>query len=653
MNTYPFSLKRETVSSLLPPDRTSTWDIVRKEIRSHKGEPFNGTDYPWTEGICDAWDDPDIRFVVMQFSARAGKTMTAMSLMICQWARDPRTAMFGAPDEKSVKDAFRDKYYAMLEKFNRTRNWVPMAAKRLQTRIDLTQMRCYGAWSGSPSTLADKDPSTIHAGEASKFSREKSSEADALELLLERGIEIPDRKVIIESTPELTQTCRVNYWLHKGDHRRWHVPCPKCHKYQELVIGDGTAGGIVFDKTSDGELHPELAEQTAKYQCAFCSHQIEERDRKAIVRQGLWVPEGMYADEKGKLKGTQHRKGDIASFQLSRLYTPTFSFGSVARRFVECMEKSKQGNDEPMRNFYNSWLGLTWTPRKNITTVDRVSSRLVTSRPLYHVPENTAFITRGIDVQVDHFVQVTIAWEPNQAGHVIDYSVLLTTDELKAISRREYSINVGSKELSATALMTLIDARDGNRHEEVVGLCKALNEPKTGPWIWPVLGTAAHQMAGKTFAKMVGETRNLKTSKRKGFDQFATIKMNHGFWQSWIQNCLTRRNPGEPYSLSLPAEAGDDDDFLEQLINEQLEYDTSTSGHQTDRWVVVNEMVSWDYRDAVRMARCAAEVFVNGNWTRVKAINKEDVAASEIQVAPQRKETRERKGFIRKRESKF
>jgi hypothetical protein len=64
-------------------------------------------------------------------------------------------------------------------------------------------------------------------------------------------------------------------------------------------------------------------------------------------------------------------------------------------------------------------------------------------------------------------------------------------------------------------------------------------------------------------------------------------------------------------------------------------------------------MVSWDYRDAVRMARCAAEVFVNGNWTRVKAINKEDVAASEIQVAPQRKETRERKGFIRKRESKF
>ena len=151
-------VRRDTVRSLRPPVFERTWDIIRSDIRSHKNEPFSPNDYPWTEGICDAFDDPNIRTVVLQFAARIGKTLLAQALMIAGTWKSPATAMFASSTEQLVKETIKHKYFPMYEKCKRTRKWVPSESKRLQTRMDLTQMTMYTAWSGSYSTLADKDP---------------------------------------------------------------------------------------------------------------------------------------------------------------------------------------------------------------------------------------------------------------------------------------------------------------------------------------------------------------------------------------------------------------------------------------------------------------------------------------------------------------
>ena len=179
------------------------------------------------------------------------------------------------------------------------------------------------------------------------------------ELFMERGIEIPDRKTILESTPGVEGKSRINQYMTLGTNCRFHVPCANCGYFQELVVGDGTAGGIIFEKDENGKLHPDVAFETARYRCCKCEKEIGETKRKAMIRKGQWVPEGQYLTKTGKLRGKKARDSNIASFQLSRLYAPTFSFGDIARQYVSCKIKEDQGNPEPMRNFVNSWQGLT------------------------------------------------------------------------------------------------------------------------------------------------------------------------------------------------------------------------------------------------------------------------------------------------------
>jgi hypothetical protein len=53
------------------------------------------------------------------------------------------------------------------------------------------------------------------------------------------------------------------------------------------------------------------------------------------------------------------------------------------------------------------------------------------------------------------------------------------------------------------------------------------------------------------------------------------------------------------------------------LVNEKPEDSTDTTGHAITKWVVVDETCPWDFRDALRYARCAAEIFTRGAWQRV------------------------------------
>ncbi len=615
-------LNRDTVRAIRPPKMVRTWELVRKHVRSHKNEPFSANDYPWTEGICDAWDDPNVHELALQFCARVGKTLLSQALVICESYKSPATAMFGSATEQLVKETVKDKYFPMFEKCILTRNWVPPKSRRLQTRIDLSQLTIYCAWSGSSSTLADKDPRISHAGEVDKWDKSKSLESDSLKLFLERGIEIPDRKRIIESTPSIEGKSNINFWLMKGWNSRWHVPCPHCSQHQELVIGDGkTPGGIVFDKDPNGKLNADIAFRTARYQCCKCKKFIEEDERRKVIRKGVWCPEGQYVSKTGKVHGKMTRPGSIASFQISRIYAPTFSFGDIAREFVECLLAQDRGNDEPMRNFYNSWLGLTWTPRRLETTWEVLGPRLTSlGYRMGTIPAGCAFTTMGIDVQVDHYVWVKVAWTYQQTGYLYEYGTSFNDDDMIREIRQPGQMQRDKEVIDMIPQMTLIDARDGNRHDEVIEFCRKVNCPRGGPYVWPSMGTKTSVMNGHSFKRneVTGpEGLKAKRAKRRSAG-FYWISVNTNYFQQWIQNCLVKRNPGQPYSLALPVEARDDQDFLGQLLNEQSEKKTDSTGH-TDpgQWIVVDETIPWDFRDATRYARCGAEVFTNGNWNRI------------------------------------
>ncbi|MCG8431927.1 MAG: phage terminase large subunit family protein, partial [Candidatus Omnitrophica bacterium] len=350
--------------------------------RDHKNNPFNPMDYPWCEGICDAWDDRHVRRIALQFAARLGKTTLAINLMCSSLEYDPETAMYGTSTKTLVEETVRDKYYKVLENMPPTRTLIPRPSDRVAARIDLATCKVYCAWAGSTTSLADKDPRYKHAGEIDKWSKRLSEEADPFQLFMERGKEIPNRKELVESTPSITHRSRIERELINGWNCRFHVPCPKCGKYNQLIMGKGpSTGGIIFDKDEDGRINPSTAAETARYMCPDCGKEWGDEHRRRQIRKGRWCPEGCVVWRNGRVRGAMANPGPYASFQLSRLYAPTFNFGDIARDFAEALL-----DKDLMQNFVNSTLAETYLPKQNKKTWEEIGERLCDESPKDVVP---------------------------------------------------------------------------------------------------------------------------------------------------------------------------------------------------------------------------------------------------------------------------
>lgn len=624
--TAGFSISPGTVDCVLPPAQDRTWDWVRTNGRTPDGKPFNWLDYPWTEGICDAWDDPRRDTIWLMFAARLGKTLIAHTLLCAAIARRPAPALYGATTETFVKQTINKKIYPMLEWCDETRGSLPPKHKRLQTRVDLLHSTLYTAWSGSPTTLADLDPHYKHAGEIDKWNKASSDEADPLQLFLERGREVPDRKTIAESTPTIEGHSRVAKGVKRGTNCRWQVPCPSCGGYQELTHPeyddrDGwqfSDSCLIFDCDESGQSSLDRAYATARYRCGFCKHEIYDVDRKPMVRRGVWVPSGQYVDRKGKIAGKAHSDGPEASFQLARIYAPTFTFGDIGRGLVESLEDEKA-----RQNFANSWMGIPYRRRLKTEEWTDVAKRLVDERyRLRTVPSDALFLTAGIDVQATHFVFVVVAWSRQTQGHVVDYGDAEDWQELAELVGTDYD--------DYPVRMTLVDARDGNRTQEVVESCLQMNS--TQRRVWPSMGTGSALMAGKSYS--LKDVKDRTNARRKSRRDFWLVSVNTGYWQTWIHHALFHRERGAAGSLVMPQESREDQDWWEQLLNETPDDRTNATGHNTTQYCVVNESIPWDFRDAVRYARCAAEVYTRGNWNRArvqKSVSQQHVAPDKPQ----------------------
>lgn len=601
-------LSEGTLDAILPPAKISSFEWICEHAVNKKGMPFDYLSYPWTKGICDEWDNPRRERIFFQAGSRLGKTELGMSLLECGMATSPDIAMIGGPTGDKVEQWIKDRLTPMMEKCGPLRRWLPPPHKRPKHSIKLRHGIVYGAWSGSPTTLGDLDPRYLLAFEIDKFTKNSSEEADSLMLLLERGAEIPNRCVYCESTPTIYGKSRIDKYVSQGTNCRFHVPCPKCGKFQQLELGRGEYG-LIWDHNEEGHSEPNLAYQTARYRCRFCMREIDETKRFTMVQKGVWCPQGCMVDKRGRLKGTIANDGPDATFQISRLYGPSFTFGRYARAFVEA-----KNDDDPevMRSFKNNWEGVCWKPDYSLKPWDEVAGRLcMDDLQLRQVPVSGQFITTGVDVQVDHWVFFQAAWSAGGRGACINYGIAHSWDEIKKIIQALYPHADEGPRLYS--MFTLIDARDGNRTDEVTAFCRAVNRER-GPWVLPCMGSKPGALQGKPFTKQkLDDHGKLVTkSKRRGLAGFDLVTVSTNFYQSWIHNALNRRDPDDRNSIVFPSSARYDEDLFEQLLAEAPEWQNDVC-----KWVKKTEATVNDFRDAARYSRCAADVYVNSNWQRV------------------------------------
>lgn len=606
MKSSTLKISPSVFDNLVLADRVSTWDWICEHVVLREGQrlfPYNSIDYPYHQSILERTDDPRIQEVVVVAGTQVGKSVMGRSWFLCRLATQPGNAIFASSTEKLARQTAADVLWPMLADCSVTRAWVPQHEKQRAT----DQMRTRAAtiriaWSGSPTTLGDWPARWGLAGEVDKWSTEASEEADPLLLFDKRFGAQPEYQWWKEGTPTFQESSRLWRLLVAGSNERLHVPCPMCGGYQELQLGNGKGGGIVWDRDADGKHDALIALRTARYRCAKCSKDWGDEHRMPAVRAGVWVPEGCSIDDRtGKVQGEALRPWPRASFQLSRLYSPRTTWGKVAREYVECA-----GVPNMLQDFYNSTLGIAWQQQRRRRTWEQVAARLTGTHDLGLCPEGAIFVTAGVDVQMDRLYYLISAWGLRATGWCLGVGVLGDFAELRAkVLDVQWPHADGGPPL--TTELTLIDSR--YREDEVYEFCESVSQ--VGRVVWPYRGARAGQLQGRPYRKMSPRDPDAdgRLAKSTSRDLYA-VTGNTNWWQSWADKCLYDRVPGDDTAYAFHSSAAGDEDLFTQLTNEQIDPDANPPV-----WLPLPGR--HDLRDVFRYSRCAAEVNLLGAWTRL------------------------------------
>lgn len=612
----------EVCDILLPKPFISTaeWacaNIVMPPGSEIKG-PFSLDLFPHCREPLECFDDPAIRIISLQWGSRVGKTALMQTMLAKVAACNPSPMAFADADQKSVNRVIR-RLWKMLAMVPALQDRCPPPNLRSADRIEFPDFIIHGAWSGSPSAAADYGAVIVCKNEVDKMTKKKSDEADFFQLMDERAKGFLRSKIINGSTPGYKGRSRIEAARLEGDNRRREVPCPRCNWWQVLKTGNGKdPGGLRWEKLPDGKSDPQLAYETAWYECEKCGGRIESHERHELLNAGVWVREGQSIAGSGKIVGKPVRAGSHASFgPLGTHYSmlPSIHWGTIAREFLRTRVSL-----QARRNYHNSWDAMTWDDAPQKLETDQLSARLCTEDRRGIVPEWGVFMTRGADIQADGHTYwwVDCAWGTGGRCAVINWGVSTTDEDFrKHILETWYPHADGGPKLRPS--LTLVDSGDGEHTNAVYAFCRSC-----GMGVQPCKGSQYSSFPGAfKLADIEGDNaKQLDLKARLGGLALAIVNSERSQW--WVENNISGENetePTGPLGFLLPFEAAMDFAFLDQLTNEYPAEVRNENGYEVHSW---KKRGHNEFRDALRYAWVAAQWQTQHGkyWPLIKRIQK-------------------------------
>lgn len=212
---------------------------------------------------------------------------------------------------------------------------------------------------------------------------------------------ITDPKWIAKSPHEAPPCTGIVGLYNRGDRRRWYWPCLECWEWFEgkfeLLTWDDSAGSN------------QAISETVRMACPHCGSLIHPDDRHEMQQWGLWVPDGMHVDEKGRLRGKKPRT-TFASFWLRGTAAAFVTWPTLVNIYLDAKDEyDRTLSEEALKKFWNNDMGGPYVPAniQGTRTPETMMSN-ATDYPEGMIPEGVRFTVATVDVQKDCFsVQVT------------------------------------------------------------------------------------------------------------------------------------------------------------------------------------------------------------------------------------------------------
>lgn len=425
-----------------PPEdlRVSEWaDKYRLlTFKAAKNGPWETSFNPVMRKVMDAFSSDCVREIWIQKPAQSGGTDGILNMLGWAITEDPGTALVVEPNEDLAVELSTDRIDDMVFHCDHLMEMVGNERDDLLSKKKtFSTMTVYFGWAGSAISLASRTVRYVFFDEVNKYGKWTKEEASPLALGVERTATFEDMaKIVYASTPTIDEG-----YITKGEvacvaRFRFFIACPDCGHKQVLRL----------EQVKFGEDHdPKVVEETAWYECEKCSCRIQEDQRLELVRRGDWYE--VKEDEAGReVMGLPFDeciskiRPKSVGFQFNRLYTPWFSFGKVAAKFL-----LTHAIPEDFMNFVNSWMAQAWKQKAESLKTHELEKNK-TDLPELICPANTIALTCGIDPGQGGHWFVVVAWTRPMTPHVIHYGFVGTEEEVALIVHENgYLIDQGDR----------------------------------------------------------------------------------------------------------------------------------------------------------------------------------------------------------------
>ena len=553
---------------LLPIFRARTdvpvWEWCEEKIKLPAGEGFMGKDQPdhsltpESKQVLEAIRNPNVRQIVMMYSAQSSKTFTMMEATAYMMGERKVNGVFALPST-TLQTRIYSRFRAIAE-----RSSIGMVNERGKSNKEQIRFDAgnYLNWAlmSSPQTMAETPADWVCADEVDE---NKNTDLDPISLLTARGQTRPNFKILIGSTPKkLAGSGGILDYYNKAK-RHWLVwECPHCKSWEHFDFDtfrypDGVDARVIESQS------------LAWAECPKCGGKITDADQRQLVERQRFecldpdLPETM------------------VSFQKSIWH-------SVFKSISSCVAAYLERKDDPSKlaDFYNSWCARPMD--LSVLTSDFEDKERLADFPRGVIPADVVAVTIGIDVGVDSVFVALIGWSSNDRKYLIWEDVIFYGG-VDSFERAEQAIlDVASLDKfeylgSGAKPRVVAGAIDsGFNTRSVYDFCRR------NPWCVPIKGNA------RLSAPWVITDADPKAQYGKSSRGVVLYSLSHGYWQDELHRSIEIRG-GVNGSLSIPYDVSKR--YLQHL-NSEVKKRIETKNGVEYRWEKPHLHARNDLRDA-------------------------------------------------------
>lgn len=368
--------------------------------------PWRTDRVPYLREPMDSATDSDTEIIVMMFSSQVGKSEMQINLIGYYADQEPAPQLMLQPTVEAA-EAFSK------ERIDPTFRYSPGLKGKLEdgkdgrgssrkTATTIRQKHYPGGYlalvgANSPAGLASRPIRILLADEVDRYGTTK--EGDPLKLAIQRTTNFHNRKIILVSTPTVSERSKIEEWFKKSDQRYYNVPCKCCGGMQVLKWAQ-----VKWDRDDAGGHLPE----TARYECEHCGEVMRGAGKPDMdmLLAGRWV-----ATRESKIKG----------YHLNSLYSPWVSLDALVAEWVEA---TKNRDRKGLMEFLNLKLGEPWVEHDDDMDYEHLHGK---RREYYkaELPDGVLVVTAGVDVQDTYLAVETVGWGVGYESWGIEYRIIM------------------------------------------------------------------------------------------------------------------------------------------------------------------------------------------------------------------------------------